>query len=377
MNERPSKYLEPRLSEERLERNWQAIESRLPTARRRHGHAARLFALAAIATVVLAIAMTRFIRTTPARGAIDGAILETAAGQQQSLELGDGSQLVLGSATKLRLERVSGNEIRLRLEAGSLDASVTHVAGRPFTVTAGAVEVHVVGTKFRVELDASVGDILVGVTEGRVALTRSDGMPAPSSLGAGETWALGREPPRTEEPTASPDASAPSAAANSPVRSATPTLSRRFRDLWRDGRVGAAWAELPSAQLDAIIGTSSPQDLLAVAECARMNAHPRDAARAFDSLRKRFRTDPRAPLAAVELGRLRLNELGAPLDAKEAFEDAITLDPAGSFREDADARIVEALEAAGLTAECVERRERYLRLYPSGLHERIVTRRCR
>ncbi len=380
MSDRPPeglrRFFHTPLSEERRERNWTAIAAALP-ARRRAPRARRSFALAfaMLATVILAVVGARFIGTP--RGAIDGAVLQTGAGEKQSLELGDGSQVVLEPSTKLQLERVSGRGIQLRLEAGAMNAQVTHVDRRPFTVVAGPVEVHVVGTKFRVELDPADGDILVAVTEGRVSLTRTDGRPAPDTLGAGETWSSGA-PSATPPEEATLDASSAVVTHHSPRATARPpTLSKRFRAAWRDGRFAAAWSEIPTADLDAIIASSGPQDLLAIAECARMSGHPYESARAFDSLRHRFRSDPRAPLAALELGRLRLNELGAPLDAKEAFEDAIALDPDGSFREDADARLIEALEAAGLSADCAAARDRYLSVHPDGLHARIVQRRCR
>jgi transmembrane sensor len=341
--------------------------------RRRWPHVNRVLAVAVLALLVLVA--TRFL---PSRGAIDGATLVTGARERQSLELGDGSHIALEPSTKLQLERVSGRDIRLRVESGAVNANVTHVANRPFTVVAGPVEVHVVGTKFRVERDPGDGDIVVSVTEGRVSLTRSDGAPVPSTLGAGETWSS--EAARMAAPEPSPVTDADASPAVEPhERSAAhvPVLSKQFRDAWRDGRFAAAWAEIPSAGFDTLIATAGPKDVFAIAESARMSGHPREAAKAFDALRHRFRSDARAPLAALELGRLRLSEFGSPLEAKEAFEDAIALDPNGSFREDSEARRIEALEAAGLTAECAEARDRYIATYPGGLHERIVTRRCR
>ena len=177
MQRPPSQYFHTPLSEERRERGWEAIRARLPAQRRQRPRINHAFALAAVALLVVALVAMRLVRQT--RGAIDGALLETGSGERQSLELGDGSQVVLEPSTRLQLERVSGREMRLRVEAGAVHASVTHVANRPFTVVAGPVEVHVVGTKFRVELDPTDGNIAVAVTEGRVSLTRLDGTPRP------------------------------------------------------------------------------------------------------------------------------------------------------------------------------------------------------
>jgi hypothetical protein len=81
-------------------------------------------------------------------------------------------------------------------------------------------------------------------------------------------------------------------------------------------------------------------------------------------------------LAALELGRIRLSELDDPSGALEAFEDVVKLEPSGLFREDADARIVQALEAAGQREPCMEARDRYLKTYPHGAHALTVARRC-
>jgi hypothetical protein len=378
MSERPpSQFFHTPLEEERRERSWRAIAARLPARQRRRTRVNRVLALVAVLSIAIALVATTSLRR-PA-GAIDGAVLETGAGERQSLELGDGSQVLLEPSTKLRLERVSGRGIRLKVEAGAVYADVTHKPGRPFTVVAGPVEVHVVGTKFRVELDPTDEDIVVSVSEGRVSLTRSDGQPIPNTLGAGETWSseVIRLSAAARSTVADTSASARIEPRGTRAAARPSVPSKKFRELWREGQFVAAWAEIPPSDFDAILVTAGPQDLFAIGESARMSGHPHSAARAFDALRRRFRSDARAPLAALELGRLRLNELDSPLEAKEAFEDAVRLDPKGTFREDAEARTVEALEAAGLTTECVEARDRYLATYPGGLHERIVKRRCK
>jgi transmembrane sensor len=102
----------------------------------------------------------------------------------------------------------------------------------------------------------------------------------------------------------------------------------------------------------------------------------RDAERALDTLRKRHRGDPRAALAAFELGRLRLDTLGNPAGAAEALTDAITLAPGASFREDAEARRVQALDASHARAACAAARDAYLARYPKGAHAAVVHARC-
>jgi hypothetical protein len=118
-----------------------------------------------------------------------------------------------------------------------------------------------------------------------------------------------------------------------------------------------------------------PRELLETANAARLAGHPRDAAQAFDALRSRYRGDPRAGLAAFELGRLRLDSLGDPAGAVEAFADAMALSPGAGFREDAEARRVEALDRMH-DGRCRAARQTYLARYPSGLHAAAVGARC-
>jgi hypothetical protein len=117
------------------------------------------------------------------------------------------------------------------------------------------------------------------------------------------------------------------------------------------------------------------QELLQLANEARIAGRVKDAATAFDTLRRRYRKDPRAGLAAFELGRLRLDSLGDPLGAVEALLDAISLAPEATFREDADARLIEAYDEAH-DPRCHVARQDYLARYPKGVHAAAVAVRC-
>ena len=83
--------------------------------------------------------------------------------------------------------------------------------------------------------------------------------------------------------------------------------------------------------------------------------------------------DPRAGLAAFELGRLRMDRLGDMPGAVQALEQAVALAPGAELREDALARLVAASAAAHDHAVCTRARARYLTEYPSGVHHRTVS----
>ncbi|HTQ47109.1 MAG TPA: hypothetical protein VMI75_30350, partial [Polyangiaceae bacterium] len=62
---------------------------------------------------------------------------------------------------------------------------------------------------------------------------------------------------------------------------------------------------------------------------------------------------------------LRLDALGDPAGALAAFDDAIVLAPRAGFREDAEARRVEALDRMNDT-RCPAARQAFLARYPHG-----------
>ncbi len=112
-------------------------------------------------------------------------------------------------------------------------------------------------------------------------------------------------------------------------------LFEQARSLWRAGRIDAA--------------AQTYQTLLA--------SHPRD---------------PRAGLAAFELGRLRMDRLGDMPGAVRALEQAVALAPGAELREDALARLVAASAAAHDRSVCRRARDRYLADYAGGVHHRTV-----
>ena len=132
----------------------------------------------------------------------------------------------------------------------------------------------------------------------------------------------------------------------------------------------------PTESARGATSSPGPRELLQTANDARLAGRPREAAAAFDALRRHYRGDPRAGLAAFELGRLRLDALGDPGGAAEALADSIALAPGATFREDAEARLVEALDRAHDGGRCTAARRAYLARFPGGLHAASVAARC-
>lgn len=327
-----AEHVAPRVDDARLARQWDAVSKRIDTPQRTWP----LFAIFGGSLAVAAAAIVYAV-VLPSRQPHPLAMDVVT----HTIALPEGSQVTIEDKAAVSVERAEAKDVHLALSDGAIDLDVTHQEGRSFVVTAGGHDVIVVGTQFRVAKTADT--LTVQVTRG---LVRVEGPTGTHMIGAGQTWstALGAAPPPPPEPSAS--------VASEPE---------------------------PAPEIDASAPAPvepSARELLARATEARAAGHDREAAAAFDTLRHRYRSDPRAGLAAFELGRIRLDTLRDPAGAAEAFGDAIQLSPHATFAEDAEARRVEALEAAGKTAACEQARDAYAKHYPSGLHARQVAQRC-
>ena len=355
-----------RVDDARLARQWRAVSKSLVVRPRRN------YYLAAIAPAALvAVALVLVLAWRPWHSA-GGAVATARA--SDALVLADGSRVTLSSGAELTIDSATRERVHLVLSAGSIALDVTHVEGRPFVVSAAGHDVTVLGTAFAVKLDShdAMRTLAVDVTRGRVAVTGPTGQHV---LEAGQSWST-----RVETASATSTAAATAAAAASSIAAATDAPSAPPEGDTVDAPLPSSEPSskaVPAAPPPAPAPVEGPRELLARATEARTSGRPRDAAIALDTLRRRYRSDSRAGLAAFELGRVRMDALNDPAGAAEAFADAIALAPGGPFREDAEARRVEALDALPDRGRCERVRDAYLARYPTGLHARQVATRCK
>lgn len=97
-------------------------------------------------------------------------VYTTAFGQRSTVQLEDGSQVILNSATRLQV-RFSGERRQFTLKSGEALFTVAQDPDRPFTVNAGDGEVRALGTRF--QLRNEQGRVAVTLLEGRIALDRN------------------------------------------------------------------------------------------------------------------------------------------------------------------------------------------------------------
>jgi len=380
-----ARYVQPPLSSSRLDRQWSVVAERTKIGViGRRPFAALGLGLAAACVIALLFAVHPFRSKAVA---FEGAVLETSGTSSQLLTLADGSRVELAEATRLEFSTVRPDAVRLLLTRGSVDLDVAHVDGRSFTVAAAGVDVTVRGTRFKVALSESpVAELTVSVQRGRVEASRRGSGEPSREIAAGETWSTAVLPPGREQVPAPSTQAAPlaveepSAAADvSPAPTetgASAEIGNRFSELVKARKFGDAYAALGPHGFARELERADAKRLLELADAARFSGHVREAVTPLDRLRRKFRSDPRAALAAFELGRLRMDSLGDPSGAAEAFADSIALAPSGPVREDAQARQVQALESMGDSARCAQARDAYLARFPNGIHASSIRGRC-
>jgi len=159
---------------------WRALRDRIaaeesaePPVHRRGGRwmgRHRLRWLATAAALVVAVGGIWYSRTS---NSPHYRTATTARGQRDSLQLSDGTHVILGPASTLRYE-VTSRTRRVEL-TGLAQFRVVHDAARPFVVRAGRAEATDVGTAFTVRAFADEDAVVLAVTEGEIALRAGDG----------------------------------------------------------------------------------------------------------------------------------------------------------------------------------------------------------
>ncbi|HET9960155.1 MAG TPA: FecR domain-containing protein [Polyangiaceae bacterium] len=410
-----SKYVALDLSSARVARLWPQIEPRVRLPRRHRPWLMRGALVGALALGVGAGALV--VRSqSGAESVFQNAVLETQS-DRLSVNLGEGSNLELSAETRVSVRESAAHAVRLRLERGSVVCDVSHLPGRHFSVEASGVEVRVVGTRFRVT--QAPGRVQVAVERGAVEVrphqskagNEYDSLKETTvhRISAGESLELPALPstvlpstalpstPNGTAPLARPTSSnsvvtgsvvndsAVSKSAVEPRRSGN-SLAERTPHLASRGNEGpqtsgsARSSEQPAAA-ESVSTSSNLQragaaELLEIANAARRGGDLVGAARAYEALLSRFPADARSGLAAFELGRLRLDRLGNPRGAVQAFERAIALAPGAGFREDAMARLVDAYSALGAVERCKAARKSYLNSYPNGVRATAMAVKC-
>lgn len=355
----PNRYVQPDVSEARVERLWQNVSRRVDA---RPSRAWRWLALGAAVSGAAAggfFWLKSQPSANPFAGTAEHAVLSDAKLETKTDELavtlGDGSSVKLGAQTEVQVRSSQASSVALQLARGELWCDVTHREARAFKVVAGDVEVRVVGTRFRVKSTTGPSPrVEVSVTRGVVEVQSARRPGVVARVAAGQSWSQDAEVPAPTARVAPPDE----------LASAQP--------LRRDEAPPAPMAAVPASAAS----IPSGRELFERAAESRRLGDAAGAARAYEELLRLHPGDARASLSAFELGRLRMDRLGDLAGAIVALERAVAMNIGPSFREDALARLVTVYASQGNHAACQRARDRYLSSYPTGVHAAAVATRC-
>jgi len=148
-------------------------------------------AFAAAAMILVAVSGWLGWRAWQGGADIPGTRYATATGQQRSVQLADGSSMLLDTDSVV-VVRFGGDRRDVELLQGRVQFDVHHDPARPFSVRAEGGTVTDVGTVFQIRLDDDA--VNVALLQGEVAIaTRTHGQSRSASLKAGEQLRYDRD----------------------------------------------------------------------------------------------------------------------------------------------------------------------------------------
>ena len=329
-------------------------DAALPAERRSR---TRLWWAAGAAACVLALFVARSA-LVPAVGSRDAAVgseLEPARAV-----LSDGSVVDIDRGGRIRVVSEEPHGTRVEVLSGRAEFEVQRRPGRVFVAVVRGIEVRVLGTHFSTELDLTPPPGLVRVKVQRgtveVAEPKSERILRLNAGDAVEVSLAANVLGKQSAEESKEAASAASAAVELPAASAASSVGQP-----------AASPSVPALDASKLFETASE---------ARRAGNVQAAASAYAALLSHFPSDDRAGVAALELGRLRMDSLHAYPAAAAAFRRAIAAAPNDGIREDALARLVEVLDRMHDRQSCLAEQRRYLARYALGVHSTSVKARC-
>ena len=302
----------------------------------------------------------------PAGGVIEGNVV---AKEARTLDLSDGSAVVLEPRSSLEVLENDGKAFVALLASGAARFEVRPGGPRRWTIECGFASVEVVGTRFSIRREPTA--VHVDVEHG-IVLVRSD-LIADRIRRLTDGQSLDVSLP-TDTPPARATTSVAEGLSQQPTPpSDSPSANARWRELAGRGNFTEAYGLLGPSGVRRISEMGAAQDLLTVADVARLSGHPREAVPPLQRLLEDHPDDPSASLAAFTLGRIQLDALGDAADAADSFARALALHVPAGLEEDARARLVEARARAGDGAGARRAADEYRSRFPQGARDHEVS----
>ena len=179
-----------RLSSMIAARESRPIERVLVAPPPRHWSRRWAMAAAIVAIIVGALTTTPFATRARFTRANPETVIASERGQSRTINLADGSTVVLDAGSRIRVPRSFGRRARDISLEGTAYFVVKHDAAMPFRVHVRDGVIEDVGTRFVVEAYDELRHATVSVAEGSVALQSADVRSAPVPLVAGDVGEL-------------------------------------------------------------------------------------------------------------------------------------------------------------------------------------------
>ena len=281
----------------------------------------------------------------------------------------DGSRIEVGQFGSMHLERGPHDEVVVAIEYGSVSATVAKGHKNVWKFRAGPHEVTVRGTRLEVNWRPDLGSLMVAVSEGRVEVHLADGRVEWVNAGDRLEWAAEPEV-RADEPAVAP-APAPvpvPVPAAEPVRPRPAGPKRALVAEWRRaaeaGQNARAVKLVEEQGLGGILQNATSDDLMLLADAARLVKRTDLGMAVLNQLRKRFPNAPEAAEAAFRLGRLEF-DTHRYADAGAWFDTYVQEAPSGAFAAEAMGRRLDAWHRAS-HPKVRDAASEYLKAYRNG-----------
>lgn len=333
---------------------------------------------AAVAVIAVALISVAGVAKLKSDSTSTLAVGETALAEvDRTVQLADGSKVMLAAASSLSLSTAQENEVVLSLDDGSATFDVAKRPSRKFVVRAGGVEVRVVGTKFTVNRHGA--EVSVAVERGIVEVREGDQI---TRLTAGQSWPAALEDMADEEEVGSPLPTGGDGQGEGKPKAASPTRRHKTRPVDRgaaptpvEPTANIQGTPLPLKTAAPTTVETTPAEAFNAAMSSRSSGHTKAAILGFQHVCERWPSSAYAPMSAFEWGRLALDVEDDPRQAARAFERTLELATSVSLVEDTLARLTEAYARYDL-ASCRRVQADYLKRFPAGPHVRGVTKAC-
>jgi hypothetical protein len=310
-----------------------------------------------------------------------GGAVEPVAVAALVLSFSDGTRVALGPRARGRVVEIGRHGARFALDEGKARVEVAHRSGAEWLFEAGPFVIHVHGTAFTfgwstvdsrldVKMDSGVVSVTGPLSGGEIFLRAGQTFSVslndrvdPNPPSAGPSLATGI-PPATEPPPATNE--------NSTGSSLRPVGRSSTAESWvaklADGKPAAVVADAERIGVAKVLGTSSSEDLAALADASRYERNDGLARRALLAQRRRFPRSVRAGEASFLLGRLDDASDEGANRALGWYDQYLQEAPRGAYVSEALGRKMMVLERTHRQAEATAIAADYLRRFPGGTY---------